>query len=425
MWYGPCGGRRYFITCVATTLIVYAQRFTLVSNLSQSQRSACSFTIPQGLHVNIRAPPSPLAQNHVISISHLESLESYPLLKGVTLVRLEKNKPVLVFSGHARRAPIFAYNPAIISPDEFLLRLDTHPFTKCSSGGVALTSMSRSRQFLAHLRNESVISVIHCAEDGRFFQMKGRPFAIFSRRFCNGAEIKNVVQVGEKDWLQKSFCRMWIAPLDPLGKEVELRYDSDRGDNKNWSPFVFNDVLFVSYSLCPHVVLQCDVASGKCAKAYETNLNGCNSKLRGGTPPVRVSEDLMVGVAHVAVVSHKQYLHALYLQSSRPPFQLLAVSDLFHFGKPRNLEELIQFATGVWFDGCNKLVVSYGVGDCVARSAVILLSDIFISKNQTSGVHVPPATNSRTRTSPIRHIRDAQTRSIQNLQRQRSNMQHN
>eukprot|EP00966_Prymnesium_polylepis_P280322 6477113-Prymnesium_polylepis.1 len=72
------------------------------------------------------------------------------------------------------------------------------------------------------------------------------------------------------------------------------------------APFVAQNQLYLSYSICPHVVLRCAFDldrpdAGRCARAYTTEHPSCRGSqlhgVRGGSPLLRVTGQL-VGVAH-------------------------------------------------------------------------------------------------------------------------------
>ena len=74
---------------------------------------------------------------------------------------------------------------------------------------------------------------------------------------------------------------------------------------KNWSPFVYGDVLYLSYALQPHVVLRCAWTGGYCRVAYESSsaflssYEALKQGLRGGTPYVRLTDGTYLGAMHV------------------------------------------------------------------------------------------------------------------------------
>ena len=115
---------------------------------------------------------------------------------------------------------------------------------------------------------------------------------------------------------------------------------------KNWIPFVYNNTLYISYWLCPHAVLRCNVTDGKCVNAYHTKLDGCDQlgeqRLRGGSPFVATG-GMFVGIAHQTktlraseraarnIGSPFLYQHRFYTVEGTPPFALRYLSPKFIF----------------------------------------------------------------------------------------------
>lgn len=114
---------------------------------------------------------------------------------------------------------------------------------------------------------------------------------------------------------EESSSRMSLATLslNSTYREVSLVVKGAHAPyqkiERNWQPFVLKDKLYVTYSLCPHVVLSVDMESGICAVVSKQNSstglcalqaegqsNGY-SVLQGSTNFLSVGE-LLVGVVH-------------------------------------------------------------------------------------------------------------------------------
>jgi hypothetical protein len=244
---------------------------------------------------------------------------------------------------------------------------------------------------------------------------------------------------------------MYVAELEPQYRERRLVYAESGKVEKNWVPFVAHGQLYMSYSVCPHVVLHCvaDLArpdGGHCSRAYSTEHSACGDAelrgLRGGSPAVRVGAQL-VGIAHrswerrmaqplddsdVASAtaaaspadgrtsgggkarllpkgifslerSDRYYVHHVYTTDPSPPFALRHVGPPFRF--PRFFggtdRDAVQFCAGLAL-GANRseLLVSYGVADCVSMSLVRPTSDVF-------GVDLPRLEEKRRRALRKKH----------------------
>ena len=313
-----------------------------------------------------------------------QRIRKIPRLDDVALVHAKGGVPRRLDPSRAAAQPVFLYNPSLSSSggvDEVMVRLD--PFAYCHLG--ASTPLMRFPPHAnlpsssLYLRGGSLVAHLPCVEDPRPFLLRGQPYALFGR-FPDRCGMPRSLGV-----------RMWIRSLGS-GHEVMLRWPQmTRGYQKNWLPFVVDDVLYVSYSLCPHIVLRCDEQSGACTEVYRSRLPGCYAKLRGGAAPVGVGHGLMLGVAHTTANFTTSmrggrlfavYSHHLYLQQATPPFELVHVSPPFRFASEfgSRLDNL-QFCSGLAVDAQGRGVLSYGVGDCVARAMHFNLSDVLVTQS--------------------------------------------
>ena len=160
----------------------------------------------------------------------------------------------------------------------------------------------------------------------------------------------------------------WVLRVDdggPDGLELE-------DNEKNWSPFVVDGVLHLSYSLQPHVVLRCAWSGGACRTAYNSSSDFLNAwdtygqGLRGGTPYVQLDEHTMLSAMHVKDTEHTPALYStiLYVIDARPPFRILSLSPRLCLSE-RKLELAssarcaLQYVVGLALGG-DYLLLSYG-----------------------------------------------------------------
>jgi hypothetical protein len=119
------------------------------------------------------------------------------------------------------------------------------------------------------------------AEDARLFEIKGRLFMIYS-------DNPNLV-------LTRGGCRVYHAEILFDGEHFTVSngegffsFEGARKDvrEKNWVPFVYHDMLLLSYTIDPHRVFLPLLGSGKCATASTTegDFFWPWGILRGGTP---------------------------------------------------------------------------------------------------------------------------------------------
>ena len=364
------------------------------------------------------------------SFQHITGL---PSAIGLTVLG-EDGRPSLLETAPSNALPLFAYNPSAArlhnkhnnSSRLQLVRID--PFGYCRVGDtkplVAFPPHAMKRSHTALLVDDALNALIPCAEDARFFSLGGRAHAAFVRyaHKCGGA---------------RGPPRVWIASLQPHYREVQLSWPRmASGMQKNWLPFVVDGTLYMSYSLCPHVVLRCELESGACVKAHETRLADCSPKLRGGAAPVAIRHHgVMLGVAHTTsnftssqrgMRLYAFYEHFLYLQRAVPPFDLVAVSPPFRFAHEfgGSLTDNIQFCSGLQValgsgdasagGGVARgvLTLTYGVGDCVARAVQVNLSHVLrVSREPlplsqvAAAVTVPISTSDETAAPSLRRKR--------------------
>ena len=177
---------------------------------------------------------------------------------------------------------------------------------------------------------------------------------------------------------------MYVAALEPVYREVALRYSRAHHTEKNWMPFVHEEKLYISRNVCPHSVLHCDAESGVCRLAYETRLEGCLKSLRGGSQFIRVDNSL-IGIAHTTRIPISRaelsarnmthycpvYKHYVVRADSTPPFALRRISSPFLLPAMFQTDaDVIQFISGLAFDG-QYAVLTYGLGDCAALQLTV------------------------------------------------------
>ena len=371
-------------------------------------------------------PPSPFK-------AAFRDLDSTPILDELTLARLQAHPALAPFDivsfegtsrvprGHTdqQHRMQYAYNPAILDEDNVWVKLS--PYSLCypnasnrsASGEVQAATfggqnlhkrftvwLQRNRSHAAD-RSYHVRHVTSHAEDARPFRIDGQVHMLFTR----------------KAWYRRIGLRkrIWLATFEPMYREVQLQYAEASADEANWVPIESRaagaGAFFVSYALCPHIVLRCEASNGRCVEAHRSGHLDCHDTLlRGGTQLVRVrvggsynggngaeerDGDLTAGETEwlVAVAHRKQYrpmgtggrdgmfiafqyAHALLWFQPSPPFAIVDTTEYFSlppfFG---TMLDGVQFCAGALVDN-RQLVLTYGVADCVALRVSIPLDVI-------------------------------------------------
>lgn len=156
---------------------------------------------------------------------------------------------------------------------------------------------------------------------------------------------------------------------------------------KNWVPFVHAGALLLSYSVQPHIVLQCAWAGGRCHVAHNTSsdflqmYSTLEQELRGGTPYVDLGDGTMLAVMHSKDTSHEPPLYGciLYLVEAKPPFRILSLSPKVCLSERRlelasSARCALQYAVGLHVDPARNLaLISFGEFDLKMKLATLAL----------------------------------------------------
>lgn len=117
-------------------------------------------------------------------------------------------------------------------------------------------------------------------------------------------------------------------PKNPLGKAIDP--NGRAGWEKNWVPFVVSPTeIALIYSHDPWEVLVLDVAPDGDQRRFKSAYRGpalswCHGHVRGGTPPLPYSDDLLITFFHSSEVvgSRKLYMVGACTFDREPPFTL-------------------------------------------------------------------------------------------------------
>ena len=195
----------------------------------------------------------------VVDLDLLQRIQQHPsFVDAVDLVHMNMtiHRPTLLEEKlKSRVPPAFVFNPSILDHSNMLLKVGT--YGRCELGTGLNTNLYRKSSFrdsprgtdgapdtpapdrwVVWLRHRSIHGVFRYVEDARAVRLGGRVHMVFSRKGSGFAS------------------RMYLAALEPSYREVLLNYSLMRGQEKNWAPFVYNDTLHLSYSICPHQVLR-------------------------------------------------------------------------------------------------------------------------------------------------------------------------
>lgn len=163
---------------------------------------------------------------------------------------------------------------------------------------------------------------------------------------------------GEEDVLQ-------VQETDVVG--LALAGSSTVRAEKNWMPLDMTDSesLLLVRLMHPHIVTSCSPRTGECVDVAETPTDIRLSFLRGGSQ-ARLYKDKFVAFVHRAL-RWDSYVTQVYAFSSRPPYEILGVTQPFVIDIEKETADVIcQFVSG--FEIIQDVAyVTFGENDCLSK----------------------------------------------------------
>jgi predicted GH43/DUF377 family glycosyl hydrolase len=168
---------------------------------------------------------------------------------------------------------------------------------------------------------------------------------------------------------ENGFFRFATAPK-------QLHYEeSVQKIEKNWSPFAYENKLYVSYSVVPHTILEVNSQTGMTNKidSTEPTIDWNFGPVRGGTPSLLLEEGYLsffhsckLGVpSPFSKKNGRVYYMGAYFFDSKPPFAIkkitpMPLANLSDY-KQKNPKKIV-YPGGIALDG-EKLHVVWGRND--------------------------------------------------------------
>jgi predicted GH43/DUF377 family glycosyl hydrolase len=169
------------------------------------------------------------------------------------------------------------------------------------------------------------------------------------------------------------------------------------GRQKNWTPFIHQNKLYLIASICPHLIYELQILDNNnviCEKKWQTNWDHPwfqQEFLRGNTNAVQLEDGNYLNTFHTAVKlgpSMHYYDNGCYVFEGKPPFRVLKCSNRTylkaedavstHFRK-KNLIT-VCFPVGMVREN-EKLFISYGDNDSqvkILKTTVAEMLDLTI-----------------------------------------------
>ncbi|CDZ80636.1 hypothetical protein BN1013_01153 [Candidatus Rubidus massiliensis] len=301
-----------------------------------------------------------------------------------------------------------AFNPSIVAWDDnsYLLsfRIMPDPKKKFDSliGVVFLDKdfTIKSTPQILNLR-EYHPTIPSRAEDARLMKIQDTTYIIYS----DNTECK-ISRGGFRVYIATLLYDPDLNKLTPENIEILSNFDGESKEKreKNWTPFVYNNNLLLSYSLTPHKILLPIFGQNRCETLAlsNANLNWKWGELRGGTPAVLIDNERYFSIFHSSInmetthsegknISH--YFMGAYTFTKDFPFTITHISENPIIGK--NFYEGLTykpywkpvkaiFPCGIIVEGDN-IFVTYGRDDhemwVVKLDKHLLLKNLKIVEN--------------------------------------------
>jgi len=213
------------------------------------------------------------------------------------------------------------------------------------------------------------------AEDMRFFQIKGDLYVIYNQK----------VKLQLNIWEQ--VCAVYIAKVDIVNKKLTnitkltLPFKPQFRE-KNWSPLVKDNKLFLVYSMDPKfILLAVDIETGLTTisgKELDYKSSWSFGELKGGTPFVEIEKDRYLSFVHSSVPlyrfdskmgvftkSLKYYMTGLIITCDE--LMQCKPTDIYPYPILDNFAEYYDNLSVIFPAGLivekDKFIVSYGLND--------------------------------------------------------------
>lgn len=325
-------------------------------------------------------------QNFIFADIHFNSIHNAKKV----LKKSAKTLPSIVSSLVSIQLEAFpgAFNPSIFKTEEgFILTFRYLPEPVKEPwisfiGAVLLNEtfeqISEPQLLNVRLNHHQALSQ---AEDARIFEHNKRIYVIYN----DNPDVTNTSIADRRDiYMAELFYSNQVFSLSiPIKLYHPKNYAAQLWE-KNWSPFSWNNTLFLSYFLNPHEVLQANLESGCCEPVFSSNtsVSWKWGQLRGGTPAILVDgEYLAFFHSSKEMVSQGtkrkamwHYFTGAYTYSPNPPFNLTKVSKRpieeksFYVKSPHPKRVIYP---GGFVISENNIYLAFGKNDCEIWIATI------------------------------------------------------
>jgi len=277
-----------------------------------------------------------------------------------------------------------AYNPSLIKTDYgLLLTFRNHPDPKqlwfSDIGIVVLDEYLRPISTPELLKTRSAYSITPSqSEDARIFSHNGHLYVIYN----DNTEVINATPKQRRDMFitEVIYENNHFVCLEPK----KLIYPEKLAKNtweKNWTPFEWNNTLYLIYSISPFEVIRPDLDTGICEQVCISSpkIDWKHGSLRGGTPALLLDGEYFAFFHAQGFLRSEQrhgssvwntprihYLMGAYTFTAEPPFVLTSMTPNpiieKEFYTMENIEKKVIYPGGFVVEG-SKMHIAYGRDD--------------------------------------------------------------
>ncbi len=139
------------------------------------------------------------------------------------------------------------------------------------------------------------VKVNNRAGDPRLISFNGEAYVFFNDDVYENE--KRLIRMFVGKVVKKNDGNFQIEDVKRLkfdgGKEYYDRKLVNENHDKNWSPFIVDNELYLIYLIEPHVILKVNLENGVCEKIVENSNYSvwCHSTPRGGTPAIQFKDN--------------------------------------------------------------------------------------------------------------------------------------
>lgn len=179
---------------------------------------------------------------------------------------------------------------------------------------------------------------------------KKRPYLLAedARLIVNEERLYIIYSANKEAEVEDSGFRVYVAQLDNdeqnnffvIHNECLSIFEGVNSNKreKNWTPFIYQTELLLSYQLFPHKIFRPLLDGSECCETVANSFPSLTwewGELRGGTQALQLSEDYYLGIFHSSInlstihsnnQSIPHYFMGAYLFSSSPPFEIKYIS---------------------------------------------------------------------------------------------------